>query len=350
MHCEKKCVIHLQTSICSCFMDHNRILFILFLACLVSHPGRQALAQDPVFSQFFAAPLYLNPAFAGSSHCSRMSLNYRQLRSTENFHAINASFDTRAEALQGGIGMIATSDLSGMVNPDAESGLPVMRNSVGAIYAYHLQAAASLNVHFGMQASYIRNDSAWHLYQFAVDEPEPDNAWVHAVDLSAGMLFYTDRIYGGLAVHHMNQPHMSLFTDVDSRLKAKLTVHAGTYFYPGGGAVARHHEPSFFVSPNLVFMHQAYSTHLNYGLYAGFESIVAGFWFRHWINAPIENNHLVVGLVGIRIDNYRIGFSYDRSFSGFTDVSHGVFELSFAFEFGCPRRNIRQHIIKQPTF
>ena len=34
-------------------------------------------AQDPQFSQFYAAPLYLNPAFAGSSELARVGINYR---------------------------------------------------------------------------------------------------------------------------------------------------------------------------------------------------------------------------------------------------------------------------------
>ncbi|MFM8742085.1 MAG: type IX secretion system membrane protein PorP/SprF, partial [Cytophagales bacterium] len=34
-------------------------------------------AQDPQFSQFYAAPLYLNPAFAGSTNQNRVGINYR---------------------------------------------------------------------------------------------------------------------------------------------------------------------------------------------------------------------------------------------------------------------------------
>ncbi|MEY4602756.1 MAG: hypothetical protein RIT43_48, partial [Bacteroidota bacterium] len=34
-------------------------------------------AQDPTFTQFYANPLYLNPAFAGSHGCPRFALNYR---------------------------------------------------------------------------------------------------------------------------------------------------------------------------------------------------------------------------------------------------------------------------------
>ena len=36
-----------------------------------------ASAQDPAFSQFYANPLYLNPAFAGTNVCPRVNLNYR---------------------------------------------------------------------------------------------------------------------------------------------------------------------------------------------------------------------------------------------------------------------------------
>jgi len=34
-------------------------------------------AQDPEFTQFYANPLYLNPAFAGTARCPRVNLNYR---------------------------------------------------------------------------------------------------------------------------------------------------------------------------------------------------------------------------------------------------------------------------------
>ncbi|MGM0478992.1 MAG: type IX secretion system membrane protein PorP/SprF, partial [Bacteroidota bacterium] len=34
-------------------------------------------AQDPQFSQFYANPIYLNPAFAGSHGCPRFAANYR---------------------------------------------------------------------------------------------------------------------------------------------------------------------------------------------------------------------------------------------------------------------------------
>ena len=34
-------------------------------------------AQDPEFTQFYANPLYLNPALTGVERCPRVILNYR---------------------------------------------------------------------------------------------------------------------------------------------------------------------------------------------------------------------------------------------------------------------------------
>ena len=39
--------------------------------------SENAFAQDPSFTQFYANPLYLNPAFAGTARCPRLNLNYR---------------------------------------------------------------------------------------------------------------------------------------------------------------------------------------------------------------------------------------------------------------------------------
>ena len=57
------------------YMTKN--LFLILFAAVLAVASLQANAQDPAFSQFYANPLYLNPAFAGSDICPRMSLNFR---------------------------------------------------------------------------------------------------------------------------------------------------------------------------------------------------------------------------------------------------------------------------------
>ena len=52
-------------------------------------------AQDPQFSQFYANPLFLNPALAGFIDCGRVNLNYRnQWPSLANAYiTYSASYD-----------------------------------------------------------------------------------------------------------------------------------------------------------------------------------------------------------------------------------------------------------------
>ena len=49
----------------------------LIITCAFLTIQLGANAQDPTFTQFYANPLYLNPAFAGSNGCPRFALNYR---------------------------------------------------------------------------------------------------------------------------------------------------------------------------------------------------------------------------------------------------------------------------------
>ena len=64
-----------------------KLMFLL--AVLMLAAGETVTAQDPQFSQFYAAPLYLNPAFAGSTGQARVGANYRN-----QWPAIDANFNT----------------------------------------------------------------------------------------------------------------------------------------------------------------------------------------------------------------------------------------------------------------
>jgi len=50
---------------------------IVSLCVLMLVAGETVTAQDAQFSQFYAAPLYLNPAFAGSTSQALVGANYR---------------------------------------------------------------------------------------------------------------------------------------------------------------------------------------------------------------------------------------------------------------------------------
>ncbi len=309
--------------------------------------------MDPVFSQFYAAPIYLNPAFAGSTLCSRIALSQRLISGPENFYTANFSYDRYIEALNGGIGIMVTSDQTNMY---------MMRNSISAMYAYHLEVSHDLSINFGMQAGYIGNYSRWGRFVFPVEEPEPDHRWRNNIDFAAGILLFSPKVYGGVAVHHLHEPNMSLYNDASSPLQRKLTAHLGLYFEPSGRQMMPRDEPGFFVSPNMILQMQGdfrdkNHSHAGMGVYFGKKPIMVGVWGRvHWYDSFMSfddsNNHFTfVALLGVDFDDYRIGLSYDVVFGAsemnYSEITN-VFEVTFAMRFNCLRRNIGSRIINHP--
>ena len=82
-----------------------------------------ANAQDPQFSQIYASPLYLNPAFVGNLEydCRRLSasrykvmMNYRAQYNAD-FNTLYATIDYRDKGGKLGLGGIVLRDKSGSV-------------------------------------------------------------------------------------------------------------------------------------------------------------------------------------------------------------------------------------------
>src|SRR6187431_3402392 len=69
-------------------------------------------AQDPQFSQFYAAPLYLNPALTGATGQARAGINYRNQWPAidANFTTMSAYFDYFIEDKSSGVGIILNRD------------------------------------------------------------------------------------------------------------------------------------------------------------------------------------------------------------------------------------------------
>ena len=105
---------------------------ILTALLLVLFAGNVS-AQDPTFTQFYANPLYLNPAFAGSNGCPRFALNYRNEwpSLSGNYVTYSASYDQYFKNISGGIGVIGLHDQQGQGT--------IYTSMIGLIYSYHLK-------------------------------------------------------------------------------------------------------------------------------------------------------------------------------------------------------------------
>ncbi len=313
----------------------TRIL-LLFLALTVQTGVSNA--QDAILSQFFSSPTYLNPAFTGTEKGFRMVTNYRNhpFPDVTNFFTLNASIDVYVPALYGGLGLIVTSDYQGSL---------AWKNHIDAIYATHLQLSRKWHLNFGVQAGYFRRDIRWGNIDFIdPNQSLPEHNHTHAPNFASGVLIFSDWLYGGIATHHMTEPGISLYGD--DRLQRKYTAHLGLYLAPSEIRRANTLLVDFFVSPNIIFQNQGGFNRINYGLYAGVESLVAGAWYRQ----NLKNPSAIIFLVGISRRNLNIGYSYDYSLSGFTDVKHGIHEISISYVLMTQTQLRREKRLQYPRY
>lgn len=312
----------------------------------------ESFAQDPHFSQFYANPLYLNPAMAGVTVCPRAIANYRNQWPGlgKAFITYNFSYDQYVNVLHGGVGLLVTADRAGGGNLNT--------TVISLMYAYKFNITSRLQASGALKVGYYQRRLVWENLQFEdmIDnqggfilptrEKQPDNPTIGAPDFSAGIfLSYDDFVYGGIAVDHLTQPKIGFYADNATQLPMKFTVHLGSVInlHKNGSATD---EREFSLSPNILYQQQFNYRQINIGLYLTIDPFVGGVWFRH----NFSNPDAIIPMLGIHYQNLRIGYSYDYSVSQLRGTSGGSHEVSASWQFPCieKRRHIRA--IKCPRF
>jgi len=306
-----------------------RQVFSILLILFLSMGGLQA--QDVTFSQFYAAPLHLNPAFAGVTLGPRISLNYRDQWPSwpSAYRTFAATYEQPLEDLNSGLGIILLAD-------DAGDGIYKTITASG-VYSYQLKIRENLRVKIGVQAGIIQNRLDWDRLVFVdqldplngvggpdgtpiiSDEQQPENLNKTSVDFSTGVLIYGGQFYGGISLKHLNRPDdrfLMVNDNLGVGLPARFSVHAGTQFYINRG---NNRSAPSFISPNILFEQQAGFGQLNAGAYAGYGQVFGGLWYRH----TFENPDAVIGLIGMRYGVLRIGYSFDLTLSDLSLTNTG---------------------------
>ncbi len=308
--------------------------------------------QDLAFSQYYANPVYLNPALAGNKVCPRVTLNYRnQFPSLGNHYvSYSAGADMYVDAISGGLAVQATADMSG----------PLATFSGSAVYSYRLKISDKITMNAAMQAGYIQYRLNWEKLIFEdmivpgtgevipanTTETPPPNQSIGDVDFTTGFVVgYNERLYIGAAVHHLTMPDMAFYTDNNSRLDMRITVHAGALFDLQQGLEGSENE-RFSLSPNIVYMQQGNFHQLNSGVYANFYPFVSGVWLRH----NFENPDALIVLLGFQQPEFKIGYSFDFTLSKLGLPAGGAHEVSFVWLLPCPKKEFKYKAIKCPSF
>ena len=322
-------------------MFYKRILVVV--AGLLAF--MDAKAQDPEFSQFYAAPLYLNPAFAGTAGGPRFNLNYRnQWPGINNAYEHFAfSYDQHIPTLGGGIGVLVTSD-------DQANG--VFKNThVGAMYSYLLKVNKEVTIKAGIHTTYANHSVNGNNLIYAYDNggnpiysSNPNgNRSISFVDFGAGALIFTEKVFGGVSVDHLTEPNHSI-DGGNVPLARKYTGHVGMFI-----PVNKRKKNPASISPNVLYQQQGASQQLNLGMYYNQGPIVIGGWYR----TTLVNGDALIALVGVKYEMLKVGYSYDIVTSKLRTSASGAHEVSLSVELPAPDRRVRGKSYKRincPSF
>ncbi|MDH5379429.1 MAG: PorP/SprF family type IX secretion system membrane protein [Cyclobacteriaceae bacterium] len=300
----------------------------------------KSFAQDQHYSQFYNAPLYLNPAFTGTSPQQRIILNNRIQWPVlpQAYTSYSLSYDLSRPALKSGFGLLLNTDKAG------EAGL--RSTSAGLIYSYKVQMenkwVLTPAVYFGYGSRSINYNKLVFGDQLefgnttapTLDPSASEMENFSYFDSGAGLLFYNKSSWAGVSLWHINEPGISFLDRVD-RLPAKLTIHAGTRI-----ALTTHwwnKNDVSYLTTSFIYNQQGPFTQIDLAVNYHIDPIVVGVSYR---GIPVKKNALgnmsrdaVVFSSGLRFNQIKFQYSYDFTVSELSVRSQGAHEVSLEYVF-----------------
>ena len=314
------------------------VLLFLFI-CL------EAQAQDPSFTQFYANPVYLNPALAGSTGCPRIVSNYRNQwpQLTGNYITSAVAYDSYVKSVSGGLGIIAMHDMQGQTT--------IQTSMIVGVYSYNLKVNRKFSIMIGARAAYFQKFLDWDKLTFG-DMIDPRRGFIYQTgdvprgngrrgffDVSAGAVGFGKNYYFGIAAHHLNRPDESMILGT-SRLPMRITGHAGAEIKLGQRG---RYTNTTSILPNIIYQYQNGFQELNIGTYIKYGDFTVGAWYR--------NRDAFILLFGASFDKFKIGYSYDLTVSKLGNgISGGSHEVSLGMNLKCRKKAKNFRKISCPSF
>jgi type IX secretion system PorP/SprF family membrane protein len=292
-------------------------------------------SQDPEFSQFFANPLYMNPAFAGTTELPRMVLNYRNQwpQKKQTYTTYSLSYDQLMKNTNAGLGIQVTRDqeLNNVIN----------NHTASLLYSYHLQLSYESFITLGLQGGMVLKQFSTGNLVFPsgidplsgeitewVSESHPDEKKFYP-DFALGAVGQHGEFFWSAATHHLNTPDESIIEgDQKGTLPMKFTLHAGARMHRWHyGLLSR----IFTLSPNILYQQQGRFRQLNLGIYMIEKSFQFGAWFRNNLDLRPD---AIIAMAGIALEKFQLGYSFDLTLSKLSNYSYGSHEISLTFFLG----------------
>ena len=311
-------------------------------------------AQDPQFTQFYAAPMYLNPAFTGVTYEHRFVANYRNQWPgiSKTYQTYMASYDYNMSDINSGIGINVMQDRAGTAG--------LTHSQFGVNYAYHFKISKFSEIRLGANLSYNMKRLDFSKLRFndqiatgsGTSIEEANYEALNYMDFGAGALLNSTQYWLGLSAKHLTQPNASLTGD-RVPLPLTLSLHGGYRFI----IEQKSKELKRYISPAFNYRHQQKYDQLDIGVYYYHLPINVGVWYRGLpfkkYAATYSSRESIALLLGFDITDYnvRVGYSYDLTISHLgVSNSLGAHEVSLIYEIARKKKRNKRVLVSCPKF
>lgn len=330
-------------------------LCVLLLVAGVS----RVQAQDPQFSQYYQAPLYLNPGFTGITPQQRIVLNHRVQwpNLPQAFSTYAASYDIFVNELRSGFGFLFTTDKMGSAG--------WRTTTASLLYSYKIKLTENIVFSPGLSFGYGSNGldrsklimgDGLEYDGISLDPDLNKLGRQNYFDFGSGFLLYSKSLWLGASFTHMNQPNLSVLNDV-SRLQMKTAIHGGIRMSLSGSVTSR--SRATYLTPSFIYRMQGKTfQQLDLGVNYHIDPVSVGLWYRgkpfqQTVVNSVQQDALILYL-GLYFKQLTIGYSYDFTISNLQTASGGAHEISIVWEFNTKstQKDVKKKykLIPCPTF
>lgn len=311
------------------------LIFVLKI-CVVN-------GQDPQLTQFYAAPLYLGPSFAGTTGHTRATINYRDqwVSLPNSFRTVTIAADHYFSKYNVGAGLLIMNDnLGGLINTTL----------VSSQYSYGIKVSPIATLVPGIQVSYFHtslltgnmvfSDQIYQgqVYPSSIESGMQDE--YSNIDFGFSLLGYTDLFWLGATANHLmklNEQHKEYknFQALSILVYGGYTVKIEERF--------RIQRVDRNVTFAFNFKSQDRIQQLDIGGYYFRQPLMVGLWYRGIpFYQNIYNRDAVAFLLGLRLRSFTVSYSYDFTISNLISSTGGSHELSLIYKFDTRQRGKRR--------
>jgi len=301
----------------------KKVFIITAILALTLILNSTSTAQDVYFSQFYANPIYLNNALAGSEGSARLTLAHRQQWS--NLSAFNASYFSFDTPLGQNSGLAVQA-----LNDQQMDGV-ISNNAIGTTLSHRIELNNRAVIGGGISLNYFQKSFDWSTLTFEDQMTAGSSdryptaerfgqSRSNMIDLGVGFIYASQNFVAGLNISHINTPKERFNPESDAVLPRRYTAHIAYRFQKYS-----YSKKAYSITPSLVYENQAGMDYLNVGGYWNNSFLTLGLWHRV--------KQAMIYTIGLSYQQFNLGYSYDQSLQN-AQINYGATnEFTFSYRF-----------------